>query len=89
MVFLTFFSISLGKRRLYSLLVIGHCEFIFYSIWWLVGVVFGCLLSPASYRFITDEFLSRELSRHGKIASPVKKSMSCKSNLLKQVVSHR
>jgi hypothetical protein len=39
--------------------------------------------------FITDEFLSRELSRHGKIASPVKKSMSCKSNLLKHVVSHR
>lgn len=40
--------------------------------------------------FITDEFLSRELSRHGKLVSPVKKMLSgCKSQLLKHVVSHR
>uniref|UniRef100_G3Q8R6 CCHC-type domain-containing protein n=1 Tax=Gasterosteus aculeatus TaxID=69293 RepID=G3Q8R6_GASAC len=40
--------------------------------------------------FITDEFLSRELSRHGKVVSPIKKTLSgCKSQLLKHVVSHR
>ena len=40
--------------------------------------------------FITDEFLSRELSRHGKVVSPIKKIMSgCRSQLLKHVVSHR
>lgn len=41
--------------------------------------------------FITDEFLCGELSRHGKIVSPVKKVLSgCKSLLLKHVVSqHR
>lgn len=40
--------------------------------------------------FISDEFLSRELSRHGKIVSPIKKVLSgCKSPLLKHVVSHR
>ena len=40
--------------------------------------------------FITDEFLSRELSRHGKIVSPVKKIMSgFKSKLQQHVVSHR
>ncbi|TWW55992.1 Transposon TX1 uncharacterized 82 kDa protein ORF 1 [Takifugu flavidus] len=40
--------------------------------------------------FITDEFLCRELSRHGKIVSPMRKVMSgCKSPLLKHVVSHR
>ncbi|XP_035853760.1 uncharacterized protein LOC118494306 [Sander lucioperca] len=40
--------------------------------------------------FISDGFLSRELSRHGKIVSPVKKILSgCKSPLLKHVVSHR
>ena len=40
--------------------------------------------------FITDEFLSRELSRQGKVASPIRKLLSgCKSPLLKHVVSHR
>lgn len=40
--------------------------------------------------FITDEFLSRELSRHGKVVSPIRKILSgCKSHLLKHVVSHR
>ena len=40
--------------------------------------------------FITDEFLSRELSRHGKVVSPIRKIMSgCRSPLLKHVVSHR
>ena len=40
--------------------------------------------------FITDEFLSRELSRHGKIVSPMKKILSgFKSPLMKHVVSHR
>ena len=40
--------------------------------------------------FISDEFLSRELSRHGKVASPIRRMMSgCKSPLLKHVVSHR
>ncbi|KAL6112674.1 uncharacterized protein ACO6RY_11126 [Pungitius sinensis] len=40
--------------------------------------------------FITDEFLSRELSRHGKVVSPIKKILSgCRSQLLKHVVSHR
>ncbi|TWW71195.1 hypothetical protein D4764_17G0006780 [Takifugu flavidus] len=40
--------------------------------------------------FITDEFLCWELSRHGKIVSPMRKVMSgCKSPLLKYVVSHR
>ncbi|KAM4538058.1 uncharacterized protein V3H82_023836 [Fundulus diaphanus] len=40
--------------------------------------------------FISDEFLVKELSRHGKVVSPVKKILSgCKSPLLKHVVSHR
>ncbi|KAI3363856.1 hypothetical protein L3Q82_001457 [Scortum barcoo] len=40
--------------------------------------------------FITDEFLSRELSRHGKVVSPIRRILSgCKSQLLKHVVSHR
>ncbi|XP_078791712.1 transposon TX1 uncharacterized 82 kDa protein isoform X2 [Oryzias latipes] len=40
--------------------------------------------------FISDEFLVRELSKHGKVVSPVRKVMSgCKSPLLKHVVSHR
>uniref|UniRef100_A0A0S7EY72 YTX1 n=1 Tax=Poeciliopsis prolifica TaxID=188132 RepID=A0A0S7EY72_9TELE len=40
--------------------------------------------------FISDEFLIKELSRHGKVVSPVKKVLSgCKSPLLKHVVSHR
>ena len=40
--------------------------------------------------FISDDFLRRELSRHGKIVSPFKKLLSgCKSPLLKHVVSHR
>jgi len=40
--------------------------------------------------FVSDEFLVRELSRHGKVVSPVKKILSgCKSPLLKHVVSHR
>ena len=40
--------------------------------------------------FITNEFLSRELSRHGKVVSPIKKILSgCRSQLLKHVVSHR
>ncbi|XP_015258051.1 PREDICTED: uncharacterized protein LOC107103050 [Cyprinodon variegatus] len=40
--------------------------------------------------FISDEFLIRELSRHRKVVSPIKKVMSgCKSPLLKHVVSHR
>ena len=40
--------------------------------------------------FISDEFLSRELSRHGKVVSPLRMIPSgCKSPLLKHVVSHR
>uniref|UniRef100_H3BZL1 CCHC-type domain-containing protein n=1 Tax=Tetraodon nigroviridis TaxID=99883 RepID=H3BZL1_TETNG len=40
--------------------------------------------------FISDEFLVNELSRHGKVVSPMKKILSgCKSPLLKHVVSHR
>ncbi|KAM4538543.1 uncharacterized protein V3H82_024172 [Fundulus diaphanus] len=40
--------------------------------------------------FISDDFLVRELSRHGKVVSPIKKVLSgCKSPLLKHVVSHR
>ena len=40
--------------------------------------------------FIRDETLLRELARHGKIVSQVKKvSSGCKSPLLKHVVSHR
>ena len=40
--------------------------------------------------FGTDEFLSRELSRRGKIVSPMKKILSgFKSPLMKHVVSHR
>ncbi|TWW59242.1 Transposon TX1 uncharacterized 82 kDa protein ORF 1 [Takifugu flavidus] len=37
-----------------------------------------------------DEFLVRELSRHGKVVSPIRKMLSgCKSPLLRHVVSHR
>ena len=40
--------------------------------------------------FIGDEVLVRELSRHGKIVSPIRKLPSgCKSPLLRHVVSHR
>lgn len=40
--------------------------------------------------FISDEFLLRELSRHGKVVSPIRKLLSgCKSLLLRHVVSHR
>ena len=40
--------------------------------------------------FISDDVLLRELSRHGKIVSPIRKLPSgCKSLLLKHVVSHR
>ena len=40
--------------------------------------------------FIGDEVLVRELSRHGKIMSPIRKLPSgCKSPLLRHVVSHR
>ncbi|KAM4543369.1 uncharacterized protein V3H82_021258 [Fundulus diaphanus] len=40
--------------------------------------------------FISDEFLVKELSRHGRVVSPVKKILSgCKSPLLTHVVSHR
>ena len=40
--------------------------------------------------FIRDEVLARELSRHGKIMSPIKKVHSgCKAPELKHVVSHR
>ena len=40
--------------------------------------------------FISDELLIRELSRHGKLVSPIRKLPSgCKSPLLKHVVSHR
>ena len=57
----------------------------------------GCAFGTAGYQgsnfqcpSFHHEFLSRELSRHGKIVSPVKKIMSgCKSQLLKHVVSHR
>ncbi|TWW69573.1 hypothetical protein D4764_18G0003790 [Takifugu flavidus] len=38
----------------------------------------------------SDEFLERELSRHGKLVSPIRKLMSgCRSPLLKHVASHR
>ncbi|TWW57320.1 hypothetical protein D4764_07G0000390 [Takifugu flavidus] len=37
----------------------------------------------------SDEFLVRELSRHGKVVSPIPKMLSgCKSPLLRHVVSH-
>jgi len=40
--------------------------------------------------FVTDEFLSRELSRPRKVVSPIKKiSSGFKNHLLKHVVSHR
>ncbi|TWW59324.1 Plasma protease C1 inhibitor [Takifugu flavidus] len=40
--------------------------------------------------FIGDEFLARELSRHGKLVSPNRKLLSgCRSPLLRHVVSHR
>ncbi|TWW74406.1 Transposon TX1 uncharacterized 82 kDa protein ORF 1 [Takifugu flavidus] len=40
--------------------------------------------------FISDEFLVRELSRHGKVVSPIRKMLSgCKSPLLRHVMSHR
>ena len=40
--------------------------------------------------FIRDELLEVELSRHGKIVSPIKKvSSGCKSPVLQHVVSHR
>ena len=40
--------------------------------------------------FISDDFLLRELSRHGKVVSPIRKLLSgCKSPLLRHVVSHR
>ncbi|KAM4579169.1 uncharacterized protein V3H82_008444 [Fundulus diaphanus] len=40
--------------------------------------------------FVSDEFLVKELSRHGKLVSPIRKILSgCKSPLLKHVVSHR
>ena len=40
--------------------------------------------------FISDDVLVRELSRYGKIISPIKKmSLGCKSPLLKHIVSHR
>ena len=40
--------------------------------------------------FISDDILVRELSRHGKIVSPIKKVHSgCKAPELKHVVSHR
>ena len=40
--------------------------------------------------FITDEFLERELARHGKLVSSIKKiPLGCKSPLLKHVVSFR
>ncbi|TWW74341.1 hypothetical protein D4764_14G0003420 [Takifugu flavidus] len=39
--------------------------------------------------FISDEFLVREQSRHGKVVSPIRKMLSgCKSPLLRYVVSH-
>ena len=40
--------------------------------------------------FISDDFLIKELSRHGKVVSPIRKMLSgCKSPLLRHVVSHR
>ncbi|TWW74497.1 Transposon TX1 uncharacterized 82 kDa protein ORF 1 [Takifugu flavidus] len=40
--------------------------------------------------FISDEFLVRKLSQHGKVVSPIRKMLSgCKSPLLRHVVSHR
>ncbi|TWW71609.1 hypothetical protein D4764_16G0001060 [Takifugu flavidus] len=40
--------------------------------------------------FISDEFLVRELSRHGKVVSPIRKMLSgCKSLLLRHVVFHQ
>ncbi|KAE8280196.1 Transposon TX1 uncharacterized 82 kDa protein ORF 1 [Larimichthys crocea] len=40
--------------------------------------------------FISDDFLTRELSRHGKVVSPIRKVLSgCKSPLLRHVMSHR
>ncbi len=38
--------------------------------------------------FISDDFLLRELSRHGKMVSPIRKLLSgCESLLLRHVVS--
>jgi len=40
--------------------------------------------------FISDDFFIKELSRHGKVISPLRKVLSgCKSPLLTHVVSHR
>ncbi|TWW78288.1 Transposon TX1 uncharacterized 82 kDa protein ORF 1, partial [Takifugu flavidus] len=40
--------------------------------------------------FVSNKFLARELSRHGKLVSPIRKLLSgCKSPLLRHVVSHR
>ncbi|TWW77689.1 Transposon TX1 uncharacterized 82 kDa protein ORF 1 [Takifugu flavidus] len=40
--------------------------------------------------FVSDEFLAKELSRHGKLVSPIRKLLSgCRSPLLRHVVSHR
>lgn len=40
--------------------------------------------------FVSDEFLRKELSRHGKIVSPIKKILpGFKSPLMRHVVSHR
>ena len=39
--------------------------------------------------FISDEFLIKELCRHGKVVSPIRKVLSgCNSPLLRHVVSH-
>jgi len=40
--------------------------------------------------FITDEFLSRELSRHGKLVSPIREIASgFKESLIKHIMSYR
>ncbi|TWW71214.1 hypothetical protein D4764_17G0006970 [Takifugu flavidus] len=40
--------------------------------------------------FISNEFQAKELSRHGKLVSPIRKLLSgCRSPLLRHVVSHR
>ena len=40
--------------------------------------------------FISDEFMIKELSRHGKVVSPIRKVLlGCKSPLLRHLVSHR
>ncbi|TWW56174.1 hypothetical protein D4764_08G0001610 [Takifugu flavidus] len=39
--------------------------------------------------FVSDEFLAKKLSRHGKLVSPIRKVLSgCRSPLLRHVVSH-